>query len=86
MLELGQSTASKHLGILKNAGLIESRKRGTWTLYRISEKTINTYNAGFLKLTENSLGNDPLMAADLKKLKNVLKKDMKNFCDTGMRK
>jgi ArsR family transcriptional regulator len=30
-----QSTVSKHLAILKNAGLVEGRRAGTMTLYRV---------------------------------------------------
>jgi len=30
-----QSTVSKHLAILKQAGIVEDRKQGGWTYYRI---------------------------------------------------
>jgi ArsR family transcriptional regulator len=30
-----QSTVSKHLGVLRNAGLVDVRKEGTTTFYRI---------------------------------------------------
>lgn len=82
-LDLGQSTASKHLGILKNAGLIESRKKATWTFYRLSDKTIHTYNLDFLDLISHSLSNDPPVRTDRRRLKEILKKDIRTICRTG---
>lgn len=35
-LNIPQSTASHHINVLKNAGLIESRKEGVWMHYRLS--------------------------------------------------
>ncbi len=36
ILDLPQSTASRHLGILKNAGLVRDRKDGTWSHYSLA--------------------------------------------------
>ncbi|MCS7096159.1 MAG: metalloregulator ArsR/SmtB family transcription factor [Nitrososphaerota archaeon] len=35
-LGLTQPTASHHLGILENAGLVKSRKEGKWVFYKIA--------------------------------------------------
>lgn len=35
-LEMGQSRVSFHMGVLKSAGLISSRKVGRWNAYRLS--------------------------------------------------
>lgn len=41
-LNLTQPTASHHLMILENAGIVKDRKEGKWVFYRISEaKRIN---------------------------------------------
>ena len=37
-LGLSQPNASRQLGILKNAGVLDSRRDGTWVYYRISEQ------------------------------------------------
>ncbi|APG25177.1 MAG: metalloregulator ArsR/SmtB family transcription factor [Syntrophotalea acetylenica] len=36
ILQLPQSTASRHLGILKNAGLVMDRRSGTWVHYSLA--------------------------------------------------
>jgi len=36
-LKLPQSTISRHLGILRNAGLAETRRDGKWMFYRLAD-------------------------------------------------
>jgi ArsR family transcriptional regulator len=40
VLDLVQSTASKHLGILKTAGLVEACKDAIWSYYRLAGKEL----------------------------------------------
>jgi len=35
-LSLSQPNASRHLAILKNAGIIEGRREGTWVYYKLA--------------------------------------------------
>ncbi len=37
MLRLATPTVSRHMSVLQQAGLVESRKDGRWILYRLSE-------------------------------------------------
>ncbi len=37
VLELPQSTVSRHLSYLKNSGWLEDRREGVWMYYRINE-------------------------------------------------
>lgn len=37
VLDLPQSTASRHLAILKNAGLVVDRREGTWSHYSLAK-------------------------------------------------
>jgi DNA-binding transcriptional ArsR family regulator len=60
-LSLNQPNASRHLRILKDVGLVKSRRRGAWTDYLLNR---NAENAPFLRLVNN------LTAAD-----DALKKD-----------
>ncbi|MEM4143315.1 MAG: metalloregulator ArsR/SmtB family transcription factor [Candidatus Bathyarchaeia archaeon] len=36
-LDLTQPTASHHLGILENVGLVKKRKEGKWVFYRLAD-------------------------------------------------
>src|SRR5438067_8286326 len=38
-LGLTQPNASRQLGILKNAGLVDSRRDGTWTYYKLAPQS-----------------------------------------------
>lgn len=38
-LELSQPNASRHLAILRSAGIVETRKHGNWVYYRLAEQT-----------------------------------------------
>lgn len=46
-LELSQPATSYHLKVLRQAGLVESEKRGRWVHYRISAEGLNALE-GFL--------------------------------------
>ena len=35
-LDFGQSTLSHHMGLLLDAGVVESRRHGKWTIYRLN--------------------------------------------------
>lgn len=37
-LGLSQPNASRQLGILRNAGVVESRRNGSWVYYRLAEQ------------------------------------------------
>jgi len=75
IMGLGQSTASKHLGVLKTAGLVESRKNGTWTYYRLSEKG-RQENLSFMKFMASQINNDPQIIKD----KRLLVRRKSDFC------
>lgn len=46
-MDLLQPTVSHHLRVLKDAGLIESTRRGTWVYYRVSRETRTRLRATF---------------------------------------
>jgi len=49
-LGLTQPTASHHLGILENAGLVNDRKKGKWVFYSIADQKLieNMHESGIL--------------------------------------
>ncbi|HEY2542592.1 MAG TPA: metalloregulator ArsR/SmtB family transcription factor [Gaiellaceae bacterium] len=40
-LDLAQPTVSHHLKVLREAGLVESSRRGTWAYYRLVPETVD---------------------------------------------
>lgn len=68
VLELPQSTVSRHLSILKANRFISSRKQGLWHYYRIDRKS--EIGKDMLRILKKEWSKDPVSAADLKKLKS----------------
>ena len=58
-LHLAQSTASKHLKILEDAGLIAYSKEGLWVNYRLADGAQNPYAASLLGNLRHWLDRDP---------------------------
>ncbi len=71
LLGLVASTVSKHMSILRQAGLVRGEKRGKWMYYSLAptEKRINDIHTW---LFEN-LDNDPVIKQDTKNVKNIKK-------------
>ncbi|MBI4651846.1 winged helix-turn-helix transcriptional regulator [Candidatus Desantisbacteria bacterium] len=82
LLNLAPSTVSKHLSILNQAYLIESRKEGRWVYYRLAnDKTFHSVNQA-INWVMNSLVNDSKIIEDKKHLKEILKIDAEELCKT----
>ncbi len=58
-LELAQSTASKHLKILEDAGLISAYKDGLWVNYQLADGSSSPYIANMLGNLKHWLETDP---------------------------
>ena len=41
-LDIGQSLLSHHLGVLRQAGLVHSRKEGRWVHYNLADEILRT--------------------------------------------
>jgi ArsR family transcriptional regulator len=77
---LAPSTMSKHLSILHNAGLIVSRKTERWVYYRLPDKNAPVIVREAIDWMQKSLVDSPEGVADQKKLKQLLKIDLKTIC------
>lgn len=58
-LQIAQSTASKHLKILEDAGLIASEKEGLWVNYHLSDGSRSPFASNFLGNLKHWLEEDP---------------------------
>jgi len=72
MLGLAPSTVSKHMSILKQAGLVETRRAGKWTFYRLTEKTDGPAETEIVSWVLRQLKDDPKIAVDSTRLAKIL--------------
>jgi len=67
-LDLNQSTASRHLGILRAAGVVDCRREGTWVYYRITDQDHATV-AKALDVLTTTFGTERALRSDHAKLR-----------------
>ncbi|MEJ2690927.1 MAG: metalloregulator ArsR/SmtB family transcription factor [Deltaproteobacteria bacterium] len=79
VLDLPQSTISRHLAYLKNAGLVEGERRGVWMYYRLSERR-GFRQEVLLKALDNLFPAEDRTRDDLQKLESYLKTKKGNSC------
>ena len=73
ILEVPQSTLSRHLTILKDAGLLEARRQGSWTYYRLgSPKELNGRGDTLIALVRDLTASDEAIELDRVRLDEVL--------------
>lgn len=79
LLKLAPSTVSKHLLILKQAGLLKSHKNGRWINYSVSFDLTKEQDS-LLNLIRASLKNDETILQDSRRMKEILKLDTEELC------
>jgi DNA-binding transcriptional ArsR family regulator len=77
---LAASTMSKHLGLLRQAGLVESRKDGRWIYYRLPGKAAPAPVRQALQWVIRSMTGEPRIREDAQALKRILKCDPADLC------
>jgi ArsR family transcriptional regulator, arsenate/arsenite/antimonite-responsive transcriptional repressor len=80
LLGLAPSTVSKHMAILKQARLVDSRKEGRWMFYRIAEDAATVEAKEMTSLVARLLADDPRSHEDSKQLRRILKMDRDELC------
>ena len=55
-LDMSQANISRHVGILRDAGVIEDRKVGTWVLLRVNEMSIEQASRELLDTVRRNHG------------------------------
>ncbi len=80
MLGLAPSTVSKHMSILRQAGLVETRKEGRWIYYRLADsKSLIAHE--ILEWLKSHLKKDKRILDDTKRLKRIEKMDKDELCE-----
>ncbi len=80
LLALAPSTVSKHMAILKAAGLVESRKDSRWVYYRLAESFKTGEACEFVKLTITLLENDQDIKEDDNRMKMIISDGLETLC------
>jgi len=68
LFELAMSTISKHMSILKHAGLVSCTKKGRWVFYKMTDEIKNNENRRIGSLIVEKLKNEDQILLDRKKL------------------
>lgn len=58
LVRLAQSTVSKHMKLLEEAGLVDYRKEGSWIIYQLTTDSESTYATTILKNLPQWLNDD----------------------------
>ena len=74
LLGLAQSTVSKHLKLLDEAGLVEARREGMWMIYSLQQNCQDGYGTVMLEHLADWVDDDPVLADMVKKM-NKLKRE-----------
>ena len=80
MLGLAASTTSKHMSILKQAGLVDATKKGRWMHYSLQSKNAPRQVQKAIQWIVSGLENDSLIQQDKAKLQKLLKIDKEEIC------
>jgi len=80
LLELAPSTVSKHMSILKNAGLVDSRKQGRWVYYRLADKDTSPEASSALKWAMKQIEGLEQIEHDNARLEEILNTEPEILC------
>lgn len=74
-LDLAPSTTSKHLSVLRQARLIESRKRGKWVYYHLASDSASPLVKSALAWVVENLKDKPDILNDRERMKKLLERE-----------
>jgi ArsR family transcriptional regulator len=80
LLSLAPSTVSKHMAILKTAGLVESRKDSRWVYYRLTESVNEQKIREIIELTISILHDDRIICKDDGLMKKITSEGLDTIC------
>ena len=80
LLALAPSTVSKHMSILKQARLVDSRKNGRWIYYRLADDDVPIEASEAQAWVRKALSRDPQTRRDDGRLKQILKLEPEVLC------
>ncbi len=84
VIALGQSTISKHLFLLRAAGLIKDRKDRKWVHYSLDGKSGNPFAGEMLRNLRKWLNDDPVVVRDRERTELARNAGPAAICESGM--
>ena len=81
LMGLSPSTVSKHLSILRDAGLLDSRKKGRWVYYRLADQPFFLMFGKKAARIFQSLEKSPTVQSDDKHLKRICGESLESLCN-----
>ena len=79
MFGLAPSTVSKHMTVLRQAGLVEARKEGRWMYYRLADDAAPCTQEA-IAWAESCLSRDQVVRQDARRLKAVKRTNKRELC------
>lgn len=70
-LNISQTRASRNLGVLYEAGFLNMRKDGIWSLYSIDKEGIQVYQSQLIDAVKEAIKNNEIAALDKERLKKA---------------
>lgn len=86
ILGIAQSGVSRHLGLLRDTGLVEEQREGGFTFYRVPPPEARDGQVALWSLLEaqfDAAANDPAVRADLARLKEIQRLRKESFRTHG---
>ena len=80
MLGLAPSTVSKHMAVLRQAGLVAIRKKGRWCYYRLAGRDAPKAAREAIRWVQKTLRGEKKILKDSKRLKAVVRIDTEKLC------
>jgi ArsR family transcriptional regulator len=78
ILRVSQPLVSRHLSILKEAGLVKTRRDGKLHFYSVTEEALSGGKMGFISLLTDALKDDKTAAHDRLRLRKYVEYQKKN--------
>jgi len=79
LLNLSQSTVSRHMSILKGAGLVVSRKDGRWAWFGLPGEADFAVTSALEWVSRTAAGSDTVLS-DNRRVAKILDSDLEEMC------
>ncbi|MFH1138640.1 MAG: metalloregulator ArsR/SmtB family transcription factor [Pseudomonadota bacterium] len=81
-LELAPSTVSRHMGVLRQAGLVKARKQGRWMFYRLPGPDAPAWITAAIFWLGNALQDNPSTRRDRERIIEIIENHVEDRCRT----